>query len=187
MIPSYITHYYLPDRRPFLNLSELDDSVLDLVLTELREKHSKGELKRTFPDSYVEERRKTERHIRQHFVRKGGKPTRSYPHYFVLGESTTLRDMEADLREVRIPLSEVYPKLLSFTWPDSMASLELAEDPQLRKPYHGQVFTLQEIAEVVRHHGSPVDGLMRTAQHGYINYIEAQLWSDEPVAKYVGE
>jgi hypothetical protein len=28
-VPDFITHYYLADRRPFLNLSDLDDRVID--------------------------------------------------------------------------------------------------------------------------------------------------------------
>ncbi|XGV94695.1 MAG: hypothetical protein ACAF41_18345 [Leptolyngbya sp. BL-A-14] len=48
--------------------------------------------------------------------------------------------------------------MTSFTYPDSMPSLAISTDTigradSYRKPIHGQVFTLEEIAEVVREYG----------------------------------
>jgi hypothetical protein len=48
--------------------------------------------------------------------------------------------------------------MITFTYPDSMTSLPLAtliEHREDRKPYHGQVFTLDEIERVVAEYGMP--------------------------------
>jgi hypothetical protein len=57
-----------------------------------------------------------------------------------------------------MPLSAFPPEVLTFTFPDSMASLPLAtHDRHLpeRKPYHGKVFTLDRIRQVIEDHGLP--------------------------------
>ena len=50
MHPTFLTHYYLPDRKPFLNLSALEAEDLKIVLEELRAKTERGENKRSFAD-----------------------------------------------------------------------------------------------------------------------------------------
>ena len=72
MLPSYITHYHLPDRVPFLSLSGLDVHRLEAVLAEMKEKHHRGQLRRIFTRDYVVERKKTEIHVRNEFIKKGG-------------------------------------------------------------------------------------------------------------------
>lgn len=82
LIPNYITHYYLLDRKPFLSLSELSQEKLQEVLKELRERTKRGETKRGFADWYVEERKKTEAFLREEFIKKGGKPKREISNLF---------------------------------------------------------------------------------------------------------
>src|SRR5690606_25302602 len=53
------------------------------------------------------------------------------------------------------------------------------------KPYHGKVFGLEEIGEVVREFGIPTgvsaSGYREYHKEGLEIYIEAQLWSDKPI------
>ncbi len=51
--PDFITHYYLPDRRPFMNLSDLDDGELASVLSGLDEKAAAGLSQRRFGPRYM--------------------------------------------------------------------------------------------------------------------------------------
>jgi hypothetical protein len=180
-----LTHYYLPDRKPFLNLSALTEDELKTVLEELREKTKRGESKRVFMDWYVNDRKKSEQRVREQFILKGGKPEKPYPHYFVLGESVIQKSTAANMQEVTIPLSEIPPELISFTYPDSMASFDLADDEKYKMPYHGKVFTLAELNEVIREYGIPADEIGFTSRYGYPKYIEVQLWSDKPVEKFL--
>jgi hypothetical protein len=59
--------------------------------------------------------------------------------------------------------------------------------PQVPRPYHGKVFLLQELDEVVTRYGLPTDD---TSYVGYQHrpfekYIEVQVWSDQPVGAFL--
>jgi hypothetical protein len=181
----FLTHYYLTDRPPFLNLSALPEEELKNVLEELREKTKRGESKRVFMDWYVNDRKASEKRILSEFISKGGKPEKTFPHYFVLGESKIQKSTAPDMQEIIIPLKEISSEFISFTYPDSMASFDLEKDPKYQMPYHGKVFTLEEIKEVIREYKMPSDELGFTSRYGYPKYIEAQLWSDKPIGKYL--
>ena len=50
-----VTHYYLPDRRPFLNLSDLDDAALAPVLAGLNGSRKDGLQFRPWPtEAFIE-------------------------------------------------------------------------------------------------------------------------------------
>ncbi|MEW6469981.1 MAG: hypothetical protein AB1458_13720 [Bacteroidota bacterium] len=185
LIPDYLTHYYLPDRKPFLSLSDLDEENLERVLSGLKQKAERGETKRGFATWYVEERKKTELFLRSEFINKGGKPQRQYPIYFVLGKSDCQKNRDPAQAELRINLSDIPKDVISFTYPDSMATMILKNDPPYRQPYHGRLFTYAEILDVVRKYGFPRDEAARTSKFLYPNYIEVQLWSDEPVREFL--
>src|SRR5687767_9827981 len=185
LLPDYITHYHLPDRKPFLSLSDLPEEKLAIVLAELRDNAQRGETKRGFASWYIEERKKTEVFLRQEFIKKGGKPQRQYPIYFVLGKSDCQKRMDPVQVEIQLKLADIPSELISFTYPDSMATMVLRDDLPYRKPYHGKVFTYQEIIEVVKEHGFPMDEAAKTSKFMYPNYIEVQLWSDEPVKHFL--
>lgn len=180
-----LTHYHLPDRKPFLNLSALPEEELKIVLEALREKTKRGESKRVFMDWYVNERKEAEKRIRHSFIAKGGNPEKMYPHYFVLGESKIQKSTANNMQEIVLSLDDIPGEFISFTYPDSMASFDLENDPKYKMPYHGQVFTLEEIKEVIREYKMPADEIGYTSRYGYPKYIEAQLWSDKPIAKYL--
>lgn len=68
----------------------------------------------------------------------------------------------------------------------------LKHDPSmqrdLRRPYHEQVFLLYELDEVISKYGLPEDidgGYDGYVQRPFEQYIEVQLWSDEPVARWL--
>jgi len=180
-----LTHYHLPDRKPFLNLSALSEDELKNVLEVLNEKTKSGESKRIFMDWYVDHRKETEKRILNEFISKGGKPEKTYPHYFVLGESKIQKSTAQNMQEIIIPLSEIPAEFISFTYPDSMASFDLEKDPKYKMPYHGKVYTLEEIKEIIREYKMPADEIGFTSRYGYPKYIEAQLWSDKPIQHYL--
>ena len=80
--------------------------------------------------------------------------------------------------------------MISFTYPDSMPSLAIATDTTgredlYRKPIHGQVFTLEEIIEVIQEYGMP-GNKWKTEEHWqYDRFIEAQVWDDWPIWEFV--
>lgn len=180
-----LTHYYLPDRKPFLNLSSLKEDEVNIVLAELREKTKRGESKRVFMDWYVEERKKSELLIREMFISKGGRPEKNYPHYFILGQSLIQKSTHLNMQEITISLNEIPTELISFTYPDSMASFDLEKDEKYKMPYHGKVFNRKELENIIKEYGMPADEIGMTSRYGYPKYIEAQLWSDKPIEKFL--
>ena len=81
---------------------------------------------------------------------------------------------------LRVPLDAFDPGVVSFTYPDSMISLVCSEWERFRpylKPWHGEVYTLEEIYKVVREYGFPEawDGDGKN----FDRYVEVQVWTDE--------
>ncbi|KQZ68582.1 hypothetical protein ASD66_14895 [Nocardioides sp. Root151] len=181
-IPDYVTHYHLPDREPFLNLSELDEPALADVLTELAAVPGS---ERRFGPRYMALRRATEERLWARFVERGGRPERLSPHYFVLGESAWFRGLYADAREVRLRLEELPREQTSFTVPDSVTSMGLLADFGIEvtpRAHHGEVFLLDELESVAARHGlpdSPSPEDYAGHQHGdFEHYVEVQVWTD---------
>jgi hypothetical protein len=188
-IPDFVTHYHLPGTPPFLNLSTLPEPELNLVLRLLEAGRTQGDHRRVFGTRYMDVRRRTESKMRRLFEAGGGLPQRSAPHYFVLGESPWYRGLAAGMQAVTMALGDLPSATTSFTYPDSFTAMStLAEfgvsyEP---RPYHGRVYRLDELADVVDRYGLPVD-TTPTIYEGYETrpfekYIEVQLWSDGPIA-----
>ena len=191
-IPDHITHYYLSDRKPFLNLSEANVYDLKEIVTNLigKRKREEGHFRR-YSVNYVSLRKKTEKKLRNLFIETGGKPQRTVPHYFVLGDSFWFKHLCSSHREVILNWRDIPSEWLSFTYPDSFVSMGLAErysEVFVEKPYHGRVFRMHELEEIISTWGYPDDDFSRPYEN-YINeefekFIEVQLWSDEPVMQY---
>ncbi|WP_172203215.1 hypothetical protein [Niveibacterium sp. COAC-50] len=190
MTPTHITHYHLADRRPFLNLSDLADDALQQVLDELNARRSADAgYQRFFGRRYMQLRRLTEARMRELFVAAGGRPERQSPHYFVLGSSEWFRRLAADTRAITLALNTLPADQLSFTYPDSFTAMGFGPQfglPHVARPYHGQVFRLEALAEVVAQYGLPADepdaGHADYHLKPFEKYIEVQLWSDAPIA-----
>ena len=186
-IPTFITHYHLADRQPFLTLSALRAGKDDAIFENLKDRHkSDPSYRRRYGASYLNTRRSIEDKLRQLFMARGGKPRRKYPFYFVLGQSRWFRCLNEDHLEVTISLSSLDPQTTSFTFPDSYVALSNSE-----KPYHGKVFLLQELEGVVSKYGMPEDKKPPNYQSywkgDFEKYIEFQIWEDEIVQPFVSE
>lgn len=55
----------------------------------------------------------------------------------------------------------------------------------VRKPIYGQVFTLEEIVEIVQKYGMPGDKWKTEEYWRYDRFIEAQVWDDRPIWEFV--
>ncbi len=189
--PDFVTHYYLPGRAPFMNLSELDETALWDVIQELQELRRAGRNQRMFGRTYMAWRKATEAKLHRLFVDVGGRPERSCPHYFVLGTCRWYEQLAPGTQSIALPLSSLPAHATSFTYPDSFAAMGLGPDfgqPYHPQPYHGRVYLLDELAHVVQDHGLP-DDAPDSEYEGYHlrpleKYIEVQLWSDEPVRQF---
>lgn len=180
-LSKFATHYYLPEVGPFRSLSELSAGSEDPVFLNLLTRHERDPgYRRRYGRNYIAVRREVEVRLRELFIARGGKPRRRHPFYLVLGESPWFRDLNADHRELRIPLSQLDPEVTSLTFPDSFVALTRDD-----KPYYNQVFLLSEIDELVARFGVPENDQMvpyeRYWETEFELYIEVQLWDVPPM------
>jgi len=78
--------------------------------------------------------------------------------------------------------------MVTFTYPDSMTSFEIAAqapDGAQRRDYHGKIFTLDEIREVVAAHGRP-DARWLIGESGTPDrFIEVRVWDESPIRRFL--
>jgi hypothetical protein len=132
-------------------------------------------------DDYLTIRRELEGKARHLFIAKGGRPIRSYPHYMTLGSCSWLLTWYSAGKEISMPLTEFDPHTISFTYGDLFPTMRYQDG----KPYRGQVYTLEEINQVVSRFGLP-QSWNPDGQKGPERYIEVQIWDDGPLMKYIG-
>jgi hypothetical protein len=182
-LPSLLTHYYR--REPFRSLSELDDNEVAAVLAQLE---GSGPLEyRLTRSEYLPKRRAIESRMREAFVAKGGAPVRTEPHYFMLG-TFSLYEEDDTMRSVSIALEDVRPEIVSFTHTDSFFAFSdhnLRGVPIPPRPYHSQVFTLDELPALVAEHGLPGERWRTDPDRRFDVYVEAQVWDDAPIAHLI--
>jgi hypothetical protein len=173
-IPDFLTHYYEAARGPFRSLSTLPSDDAERLQVAIRDS-GLGFASQRNPD-YLTIRRELEQKIRALFVAKGGQPLRDTPHYMILGACNWVKTWYADGGVVRVPLDRSDPTTVSLTYGDSFPAMRYSDG----KPWRGSVYTLADLPEIVRLYGLPQvwnpDGA-----GGPDRYIEAQVWSDEPL------
>ena len=77
-----------------------------------------------------------------------------------LGPTQWFLDWYEEPKTIEIPLAAIPSTSISFTYPDSMMSLLIAEDrfepfARFKQPYHGEVFRLEELGTSSLSMGSP--------------------------------
>jgi hypothetical protein len=176
--PEVITHNYDPRRGPCRNICDPSEVQAERVLDEIRASGL-----RAIKPSYLERRRLTEEWLIRERRRLLGPTKLERPVYFFLGDFSDGKDPSRP-RSLVMQLREFPPETLTFTYPDSMASLPIATRDDLRpqrKRYHGQVFTLGEIEAVVAEFGMPGERWKTDPTMKYDKFIEVQVWDDRPI------
>jgi hypothetical protein len=136
-------------------------------------------------------RRATELRARELFSALGGRPERSSPHYFVLGESAWFAGLYDEAEQVRLPLARLPVEVTSFTGTDSISALGLGERlgvPVPTDPRRRRLYRLDQLAEVGAVHEWLAAGAVDYDGHQFRpleTYVEVQLWSDRPVADFL--
>jgi hypothetical protein len=182
-IPGIVTHNYDPLHGPFRNICTLSDAEAQHVLDTIA---LSG--KRLIRENYLRRRRRTETWLLSERQRKMGAPVTEHPIYFFLGDRADGLDRSRP-ESIVLPLAALPADMLTFTFPDSMASLPLGlydEHAADRRSYHGKVFTLDEIGQVIAEFGMPAAERWQPAQSvKFDRFIEVQLWDDEPLRALV--
>ena len=184
MYPDFISHYHLPDRPPFLSLSDLEGGIDDQIFQNMLNRHKWDEnYNRRFGLDYLKTRVSVENKLRDLFIRRGGKPKRQYPIYFVLGESKWFQHLNTGHRVIQIPISELPNKSVSVTFPDSYITMTNS-----KKPYYEKVYFISEIQDFLSEYGIPKDEVPKTYEKYWEGdlekYYEVQVWDDEILRPY---
>jgi hypothetical protein len=179
VMPDFLTHYYERSTGPFSNLSLLSLEDAEQILEGIRRNGNRFASQRS--SDYMQKRRVVEEKIRMLFEAKGGKPTLTRPHYMILGACPWLKTWYVDGQELQIKLVYFPESCVSFTYGDSFPAMNYNDG----KPYRGQVFTRNEVEDVIERYGLPQvwnpDG-----RGGPERYIEAQIWDDALLREYIG-
>ncbi|WP_244852876.1 hypothetical protein [Bacillus sp. J14TS2] len=146
-------------------------------MNDIRESKRGFASKRSF--DYLKIRHRLELKARDLFISKGGKPLRTHPHYMTLGECPWLLDWYPTGQELLIPIAEFDSSVISFTYGDLFPTMRYQDG----KAYRGQVYTLEEIYEVIHQYGLPQEWNPE-GNKGPERYIEVQIWDDQPIRKY---
>jgi hypothetical protein len=189
----FLTHIYMRGTQPFRSLSALCDEEALQIMKGLYIEGSAYWGRFKDPQDYLQARRQTERWLHQSFIAKGGKPQQAYPIYFVVGDPPWL-DRVADpvtiasTDKIQVPVSIFDESDISFTYPDSMVTLllENLKNPEIYQPdYHGRLFTLAEMRDIVALKGLPDEGWETKAPDDLAHYIEAQVWNRQPLLEFM--
>jgi len=177
----YLYHYFEKVRGPFLNISDLnDDEAIQLLAAFSAD--NKIMAKRDSKGPYIFQRRIVEKRAYSMFVKKGGKPQRKIPYYMILSENELEECYEwfVDCGVVKIPVDEFDKSAVSFTYGDSFPTFKPRQDEE---PEYN-LYLYDEIMSIIEKQGLPP---IRTEDMSWWSdhtYIEAQVWSDEPINKY---
>ena len=187
-VPDHVTHYHRAVRPPFLNVSDAPEADRAELLRRLSAPAELARSHRRFGSRYLALRAETEALLRDLFVRAGGRPERTAPHYFVLGSSTWFANLYSDVREVRLPLAALPAEATSITWTDSIGALALGEHLGVPAPppaHRQRVYRPDDLPDLVTRHGLPADRAPESYEghqrQPLTSYVEVQLWCDEPV------
>ncbi|RWO08717.1 MAG: hypothetical protein EOS08_31800 [Mesorhizobium sp.] len=181
-IPEVVTHNYDPGGVFLANLCDLPLGEAEQVLQRIRDAG-----KRTIKANYLGRRLKTEAWLINERQRLLGQTRRNRPIYFFLGDFADGQDLSRPCSMV-MPLAEFPSDVLTFTYPDSMASLPIAtrdDHRPERQPYHGQVFTLHQIKRVVEEFGMPGERWRTDHLRRHDRFIEVQVWDERPILEFL--
>lgn len=120
-------------------------------------------------EGYYKKRLRTEEWLHSSFLALGGNPLNSHPIYFVLGESTYLKDWFENGIQTKLLLGDIDSADISFTFGDSMSIMD-SEDRM--NPFNKESL-FQFIHETTDDIASFLSNLDKQNR-----YIEVHLWND---------
>ena len=179
----YLYHFF--DRRtgPFRSLTNIPPEEAKAVIEKIREERPDSLCARR-DDQYVQKRRNCEAILRREFAAKGGLMEKDSPHYMVVEFSPWLSTWFERSEYIRIPIEEFDLRTVSFTYGDSMPTF--SDRCADGKEYRKKLYMYDEILKVIEKYGLPQDW-NDDGKFGPERYIEAHVWSEMPVARYIDE
>jgi len=175
----FLYHYFEKSKHPLLSLTALPIEEAVAIQNKLVSEQKVFAAQRN--EKYLPRRHELEKLVRGMFIEKGGKPEKETPHYFVIGECPWLATWYEQADYIKISISEFDMKTVSFTYGDTFPTFSpnVTNDMEYRRT----VYTYDEILKIIEKYGMPQDKWDKPI-FAQPSYIEAQVWSDEPVLRY---
>lgn len=174
-------HYFDSTVGPFRNISDLSPREARAVLEEIKRSKPNSQCAQR-QEAYVECRLRYENILRQEFLKKGGKIERRVPHYMVVEHSPWLNSWFENAGAIKIPIEEFDLSTVSFTYGDSHPTF--SDRVNDGKEYRRKLYQYDEILKLIDKYGYPQDW-NDNGKYGPERYIEAHIWSDKTIQKYV--
>ena len=177
----YLYHYYDKMIGPFKNLSDLPVEEANQVLHKIATTKPHVQCAKRQTD-YMQSRLYYEDILRREFQKKGGIICRKVPHYMVVEHSPWLSTWYENPSFIKIPIEEFDLRTVSFTYGDSHPTF--SDRVNDGKEYRKKLYNYDEILEVIEKYGLPQDW-NDDGKYGPERYIEAHIWSDDPIERYL--
>lgn len=174
-------HYYDKTIGPFRNLSDVSAEEANRVLKEIAEKKPNVQCAKRKPE-YMQMRAYYENILRSEFQKKGGLIQRKVPHYMVVEHSPWLSTWYENSAFIKIPIEEFDLRTVSFTYGDSHPTF--SDKVNDGKEYRKKLYRYDEILEVIAKYGLPQEW-NDDGRFGPERYVEAHIWSDDVIGKYL--
>jgi len=188
----HLYHYFNNAKPPLRTITSLPfDEAFDILTTVHADSPEFSDLPPGFWNRFLQRRYDADKILRDKFISVGGKPVRTAPIYFTLGENEGMKTWYDNLEWIKIPVIEFDPDTISFTYGDSFAVFN--PDLDTGEEYWGQVYFYDEILNLIDKYGYPEDPPYDMKNkifpkdkpiNQYLKYIEAHVWSDEILDKY---
>jgi hypothetical protein len=172
-------HYFEKSKGPLLSLSALSREAAVEIQNKISSENKTFAAQRN--ERYLPRRLELEKLVHDLFVEKGGKPEKETPHYFVIGECPWLMTWYEKADYIKIPIEEFDLRTVSFTYGDTFPTFSPNINDGLE--YRKKVYTYDEIIGVIEKYGIPQEKWEKPV-FAQPCYVEAQVWSDEPVLRY---
>ena len=179
----HLYHYFDKTVGAFVNLSDVTDDEAKAILCVIKETKPLTQSAKRH-ESYIEDRRYYENILKTEFLKKGGIIKRDTPHYLVIEHSSWLSTWFENSCFIKIPIEEFDLRTVSFTYGDSHPVFSPRTHKMDDKEYRRKLYTYDEILRIIDKYGLPQyyndDGAV-----GPERYVEAHVWSDETIRKYL--
>ena len=168
MTEIYLIHYCHPKCIPLYSITELPQEEA-FKLAETFGKNSEtafGRFKHFY--DYYPNRIKTEEYLYNWFIENKGEPKTKHPLYFVIGGSEYLFNWFDKGIIIKLPLSIIKERHISFTIGDSCA--------KFRKDNFLNPILKNDLYKIINEQNGDIDIILR--RHD-TKYIECQLWNNK--------
>ena len=181
----YLYHYFEKERGPFLTVSDLPYDNAVKVFEEFKTTNSN--MVPPHIEWFLTRRKELENTVRDLFIKKGGKPTRLFPHYMTVEVAPCMNTWYLAPDSLKISINEFDVNTISFTYGDMFPIF----NPNLDggEEYRNNVYRFDEVVELIDKYGYPQETENKpNAPVGHLlKYIEAHIWCDDVPMRYRNE